>query len=288
MTPVPTPALASAPATSANLGPGFDCLALALEIRCQVSAVPADEWQVKHVGSFQPANDEVDCVLAAAKRTVGDDRPLQIEVDAAIPIGKGLGSSAAAFVAGCAAALMATEGSAHPDQVYRLAAELEGHPDNVAAAVYGGLTLVPAEGMPIRIPIHPTLHVVIGIPDHALPTGRARGVIDSEHPHDRVRRSLARVAALTAGLITADPETLGAAHGDEIHEAPRAELTPEVGRVIEVAKLAGALHAARSGAGPSVIALCTGEHTARVHAAFHEAGLEVAEPGIATTGLVLG
>jgi homoserine kinase len=225
-------------------------------------------------------------VLAAARRAVGDDHPLALEVDANIPMGKGLGSSAAAFVAGSAAALCAVGDGANPDHVFRIAAELEGHPDNVAAAVYGGLVLVPAEGMPIRLPIHPTLRVVVAIPEGNLPTDHARRVIDSVHAHDLVRRSLARVAALTAGLITGDPQTLAAAHGDEIHEAPRAELSPEVNGLIEMAKRAGALHAARSGAGPSVLALCTAEHANRVAGALRESGVEVLEATIATSGLV--
>ncbi len=281
-------ATASAPATSANLGPAFDCLALALDIRCRVSATPAEEWVVKHIGNYQPEPGAIDCVLTAAKRTVGEGSPLAIEVESNVPIGKGLGSSAAAFVAGSAAALLATGGEARPDQVFRLASDMEGHPDNVAAAVYGGLVLVPAEGMPIRLPLHPALRIVVAIPDRVLPTNHARTVIQSSHPHDLVRRSLARVSALTAGLITGDPETLAAAHGDEIHEAPRAELSPEVSGLIEVAKQAGAMHAARSGAGPSVLALCTTDWESRVAMTLEEAGVEILRPAIASTGLIYG
>jgi homoserine kinase len=277
---------ASAPATSANLGPAFDCLALALDIRCRVTASPAEEWAVKHIGAYQPESGAVDCVLTAAKRTVGEETPLGIEVESSVPIGKGLGSSAAAFVAGCAAALLAVGDEARPDQVFRMASDMEGHSDNVAAAVYGGLVLVPAEGMPIRLPLHPGLRVVIALPEGMLPTYQARTVIDSSHPHDMVRRSLARVSALTAGLITGDAETLAAAHGDEIHEAPRARISPEVEDLIESAKKAGAMHAARSGAGPSVVALCSGDQEARVAAALEVGGLEVLRPSIASTGLI--
>jgi homoserine kinase len=278
---------ASAPATSANLGPAFDCLALALDIRCRVTATPAEEWAIKHIGDYQPESGAVDCVLTAAKRTVGEGSPLAIEVESGVPIGKGLGSSAAAFVAGSAAALLAVGDEAHPDQVFRMASEMEGHSDNVAAAVYGGLVLVPAEGMPIRLPLHPGLRIVVAVPEGVLPTYHARTVIDSTHPHDLVRRSLARVTALTAGLITGDAETLAAAHGDEIHEAPRAQLSPEVDDLIESAKKAGAMHAARSGAGPSVLALCAVDQETRVAAALEEAGLEVLRPSIASTGLIV-
>ncbi|MGH8870984.1 MAG: homoserine kinase [Acidimicrobiia bacterium] len=279
-------ATASAPATSANLGPGFDCIALALEIRCTVKASRADQWSVEHIGPYQPRPEEGDWVMRAARRVVGNTSPLAIQVDADIPIGKGLGSSAAATVAGIAAALRLNGDEPNPDHVYRVAVELEGHADNVAAAVYGGLTLVPAEGMPLRLPIHPALQTVIAVPGRHLLTEQARRVIDSVHPQDRVLRSLARVAALTAGLITGDAALLGAAHGDEIHEQPRDGISPEVAGLVEVGKAAGALHAARSGAGPSVIAFCTTETREKVVAAFTEAGVDALTPQLATTGLV--
>ncbi len=279
-------ATASAPATSANLGPAFDCMALALEIRCTVTATASDSWAIEHVGRYRPAPSDGDGVLDAARRAVGSDTPLSIEVDADIPIGKGLGSSAAAAVAGIAAALRVVGGEPTPDHVYRLAAGIEGHEDNVAAAVFGGLALVPAEGMPLRLPMHPALQVVIAVPAGTLPTDAARRVIDEVHPRDRVLRSLARVAALTSGLVTGDPALLAAAHGDEIHEEPRQELSPEVSTLIEVGRSAGALHAARSGAGPSVIAFCTSETREKVAAAYEEAGAEVLTPQLASTGLI--
>jgi len=279
-------ASASAPATSANLGPAFDCMAIALEIRCTVKASPAEQWSVEHVGRFQPSPGEGDGVLSAARRAVGDDHPLSMRVEADIPIGKGLGSSAAAAVAGIAAALRAVDGEAGFDHIFRLAAELEGHADNVAAAVYGGLTLVPAEGLPIRRPLQPALQVVLAVPQRSLPTEQARRVIDVVHPQDRVQRSLARVAALTSGLITGDPALLWAAHGDEIHEQPRDDISPEVADLIDIGRQAGALHAARSGAGPSVITFCTNDSKERVADAYAEAGFEVLMPQLASTGLV--
>lgn len=279
-------ASASAPATSANLGPAYDCLALALELRCTVRAGPADRWSVHHHGAHNPSGGDHDAVVEAARRVVGERRPLALEVDSDIPIGKGLGSSAAASVAGAAAAMRAVGEEAHPDRVFRIASELEGHADNVAAAVYGGLVLVPAEGLPLRLPIHPVLQAVVAVPDGQLPTSEARRLVDVVHPQDRVLRSLARVAALSAGLITGDPGLLAAAHGDEIHEKPRESVSPEVTMLIEKARRAGALHAARSGAGPSVIALCTAETRSRVAAAFIEAGAAAISPHLATTGLV--
>lgn len=278
-------ASASAPATTANLGPAFDCLAMALSPRCVVRAGTADEWSVEHTGLHRPMAGETDGVMAAAQRAIGD-RPLAIEVENNVPLGRGLGSSAAAFVSGAAAALRAVGEEAPPDRVYRIAADMEGHADQAAAAVYGGLVLIPAEGMPMRLPIHPSLRPVVAVPDTRLPTAKARAVLPTSYSRDVMIRSLGRMAALTAGLTTGDPEMLAAAHGDEVHEVPRVELSPEVSELIDVARRAGALHAARSGAGPSVVALATQETAGKVAAAFGEWGATVIDDPVETTGLI--
>lgn len=244
-----------------------------------------DVWSVEHVGQHRPQPGEADGVMAAAQRAIGD-RPLAIEVDNNVPLGRGLGSSAAAFVAGAAAALRAVGEDASPDRVFRIAADMEGHADQAAAAVYGGLVLIPAEGMPMRLPIHPSLRPVAAVPETRLPTVKARAVLPTSYPRDVMIRSLGRMAALTAGLTTGDPEMLAAAHGDEVHEAPRVELSPEVTELIDVARRAGALHAARSGAGPSVIALATQETAGKVAAAFAEWGANVIDDPVETTGLI--
>ncbi len=276
---------ASAPATTANMGPAFDCMAMALSLRCTVTAWESDEWSVKHIGEHRPEDGEADGVMAAARRAVGD-RPLSMEVDNQVPLARGLGSSAAALVSGAAAALRAVGDDAPPDRVFRIAAEMEGHPDQAAAATYGGLILVPAEGQPMRLPIHPSLRPIVAIPPTRLPTFEARVILPEEYPREVAIRSVARGAALTAGLITGDPGLLAAAHGDELHEAPRAHLSPEVGQLMEVAKRAGALHAARSGAGPSVVAIATQESAERVTHAFLEWGAVVINDPVDTVGLI--
>lgn len=250
-----------------------------------VSADIADEWSVEHTGEHAPGEGEPDAVLVAAHHTVGD-RPLALTVENQIPLGKGLGSSSAALVSGAAAALRATSGEVSPDRVFRIAASLEGHPEQVAACVYGGLVLVPASGLPMRLPLHPSLRPVVGIPEGRLATSEARGVVSQMQDLDVVVRSLARVAALTAGLITGDAGMLDAARGDEIHEMPRAELDPDVVEKIRAAKAAGALHAARSGAGPAVLALTTVETADRVAAAFRAGGWSVLNKPVESRGLI--
>lgn len=278
-------ATASAPATTANLGPAFDVLAMALSPRCTVRARVSDEWSVKHVGAHALAGDEVDGVVAAAQRAIGE-RPLEIEVDNAVPLARGLGSSAASFVAGAAAALRAVGDDATPDRVFRIAAEMEGHADQAAAAVYGGLVLIPAEGMPMRLPLHPSLRPIVAVPLTRLPTYQARAVLPNEYERDVMIRSLSRIAALIAGLTTGDPGMLAAAHGDEVHENRRAELSPEVDELMTIARRAGAHHAARSGAGPSVVAIATPEIAPRVVKAFEEWGATVIDGAVDTSGLV--
>lgn len=281
-----SPSTASAPASSANLGPGFDVLALALDLRCEVSAKLADDWSIDHTTEHHLVGLEIDAILLGARTAVGDRNPLHLTVSNQIPIGRGLGSSAAAFVAGVAAALRAVEGDSDPDHVYEIASHLEGHRDNVSASIYGGLVLSPAEGRPIRLPIHPSIRVVLAVPSHTLSTRAAREVVPEDFPRPVVVRSLARASALTAGLLTADPQLLAAAHGDEIHEQPRATISPEVDSLIGVARGAGAFHAARSGAGPSVVALTGGEQEQDVAAAFEAAGATAYRVAVATTGLV--
>lgn len=257
---------------------------MALAPRCVVDLDSAPNWSIEHVGSFAPSDGDRDAILDAARKV--SDRPLRLIVDNSVPIGKGLGSSAAALVVGVAAGLMATRGEAPPDRVFRLATEMEGHADQVAAAVYGGLILIPAEGMPLRLPVHPGIRPLVAVPDAILRTEEARRVVDDVQPLPRVVRSLARMSALTAGLLTGDPELLRAAHGDEIHEAPRAEMSPSVASLIETARAAGARHAARSGAGPSVLALVTADSEEAVRTAFERSGCDVVGGVIEPNGLV--
>ena len=228
---------------------------------------------------------EHDGVIAAARRAIGE-RPLELEVTNQVPLARGIGSSAAAFVSGAAAAMRAVGDEAAPDRVFRVAADMEGHADQAAAAVYGGLVLAPAEGRPLRLLFHPSLRPVVAVPETRLPTQEARAILPASYTRPVVIRSVARAAALTAGLITGDPELLAAAHGDEIHEAPRDAMSPEVGKLIDVAKRAGALHAARSGAGPSVVAIATADTVHQVAGAFREWGVQVISDPVETSGLV--
>ncbi|HUO45436.1 MAG TPA: homoserine kinase [Acidimicrobiia bacterium] len=277
---------ASAPASSANLGPGFDVLALALELRCSVTAEPGDTWELTHVGLERP-NGGRDLVLEAARRAHDHGPPLVLTVDNNIPIGRGLGSSAAAAAAGSVAAWRAAGLEPDPETVFQLVAQLEEHPDNAAAAVYGGLVLVTPDGQVTRLTPHQSLIPVVAIPHRHLSTSEARAVLADQIPRQVVVRSLGRVAALVAGLLSAEPALLAAACGDELHESPRNRYRPEVAKLIDAAREAGSLHACWSGAGPSVLALTTAGTLAAVTSALEAVIGEgtVRQFDVAETGL---
>ena len=258
---------ASAPASSANLGPGFDCLALALELRCRVEAVPSSSWFIEHAGEQRPAAGADDAVLEAARRAVGERSPLALKVHNDIPIARGLGSSSAAAAAGALAAFRAVDARPDPRKVFEIVAEMEGHPDNAAATVYGGLVLA-AGGQVHRLPWNGALRPVVAIPDEPFPTREARDSLPLAYPADEVVRSLGRVAALVAGLLGHDPAVLACAAGDEIHESIRTRVRPDVGGLVTSARNAGAAHACWSGAGPSVLALVESGGVPRVVAAL--------------------
>lgn len=229
-------------------------LALALELRCTVTATPADHWDVTHIGPEQPLGGD-ELVLEAAQRARGGEGPLRITVDNHIPIGRGLGSSAAAAAAAAGAAWRTSGWEPHPRTIFELVAEMEAHPDNAAAAAFGGLVLCTPDGEVHNLDLHPTLVPIIAIPEHPLATTEARSFIPDAFPRAVVVRSLGRIAALVAGLTSGDGALLAAAAEDELHEAPRNHHRPEVANLIDIARGAGAVHACWSGAGPSVLAL---------------------------------
>lgn len=247
-------ATASAVASSGNIGPGFDVVALALDLRCEVDAEPADAWSCDQLGPHLPDAGE-DLVMRAAKDAVGEGRPLALRVTNHIPLARGLGSSAAAYAAGVAAALRATTGEADPDRVFAMVAEREGHADNAAAAVYGGLMGVLPSGEPRPLPLDGRWRVVAAVPSFHLLTKEARDVLPADVGRASVVRSLSRLIALIEGLRTGDEDVLGAAGGDELHEAPRSALHPLAADLIGAARDAGASHACWSGAGPTVLAI---------------------------------
>ena len=265
---------ASAPASSANLGAGFDALALALDLMCEVEVEAGDSWDI--------AGDPDGFVRAAAERF--SPHPLRIRVASDIPLGKGLGSSAAVLAALGTAITRLQGGPDDRGRVFDAVAAIEGHPDNAAAAVYGGLVLAHGGGIH-RLEVHPSLSVIVAVPDVSLPTGEARRVLPSEVPFGAAVRTSARAMCLIEGLRTGDTDLLSAIGRDELHEPYRVSLRPVIGRLLEAASRAGSPFTAISGAGPAVLAVVTDATGPAVADALGEIVGRVFSPSIAVEGV---
>lgn len=259
---------ASAPASSANLGPAFDTIALAIELRCRVSAAPADDWAVEHAGQERLPHGHRDLVLEAARLVA--ETPLALRVDSDIPIARGLGSSSAAAASGAAAAMRATGHHLDLEKVLAVVGELDGHWDNGAASVYGGLQAVIRPGRTQRLEWHESLRIVVAIPDESISTEAARSALADEVPMQTAIRTLSRTVALVEGVRTADPRLLKLARGDELHEISRIPLYADAAPLIASAEEAGALHSYLSGAGSAVAAIATDDTRGEVRASMQE------------------
>jgi homoserine kinase len=246
---------ASAPGSSGNLGPGFDVLGLAVDLRCRVTASLSSDMTVDDGEGPEPLAEDHIIHRAVNAATAG---PMAIVVDNSVPRSRGLGSSAAVMAAAAAASVRADGGEADRQAIYDIVAGIEGHGDNAGPAVYGGLIAVGLDG-PRSLPIHDRLVTVFGVPNAHLATSEARGALPELVALSTATRSVSRAVSLAEGLRTGDRAALAAARGDELHEAPRAALSPVTGSLIEAALAAGAMHAAWSGAGPTAIAFTTAE-----------------------------
>lgn len=261
------PASASAPASSGNLGPGFDVLGLALDLRCVVRALPAARMTADD-GDGPVEIEPQDMLFGAVMAAV--DRPMALAVENAIPRTRGLGSSSAVTAAAAAAAVRGVGREPVREEIYELIAAIEGHGDNAAPAVYGGLMAVGSNG-PHRLEMDPSLLPVVGIPDTRLATQRARQAVPREVPVAAASRNVGRAVLLVEALRTGNPSAFVAAAGDEFHEGARGPLSPITTAMIDAARAAGALHAAWSGAGPTALAFATAETESAVIEALEAA-----------------
>ena len=256
------------PATSANLGPGFDTLGLALSVYDElvVTALHDDRLEVLVSGQGadavpRDASNLVVRAIAYAFEAVGRRMPgLRLEARNVIPHGRGLGSSGAAVVSGLLAAkgLLAGDVELGPETLLRLATELEGHPDNVAPALFGGLTIawVTPEGpRHKKLIVHRGVSPLVLVPEHEMSTALARSLQPESVPHSDAVFNVSRSALLIAALIQS-PELLLQATEDKLHQHYRAQAMPETDRLIRVLRAAG--HpAVVSGAGPSILVLAS-------------------------------
>lgn len=252
------------PATTANLGPGFDCLGMALELYNVVEMVPTSRGLVIEVsgeGATDVPRDERNLVFQAAQRVFRqvDYSPagLKLRLLNQIPVARGLGSSTAAIVGGVIAANLLAGGRLSVKDMIALASSIEGHPDNVAPAVLGGIVVsVQVDGEVKYLKIQPPqgLKGVVAVPDFSLTTKTSREILPTQVSFQDAVFNVGRVALLVAALQQGDLSLLGAAMEDRLHQSFRSSLIPGFKKVLAAAKLAGARGVTLSGAGPTVIA----------------------------------
>ena len=247
------------PSSSANLGPGFDVLAAALS--------PALELEVEEDGQFSVecdvpgvALDRTNLCVRAFERLHPADG-LAFRIHSEIPPAAGLGSSAAAIVAGLAAADHLYELDA---PLFQHARELEGHPDNVAAALNGGFVVVAGDSAPVRLDPPPELEGVIVVPDHEVATAAARAALPGEVPIAEAVENVGHAALLVLGLSKGDLSLIARGLSDSLHQPRRRHLYPRSMELVERAGELGALGATISGAGPTVLIWCQWEQTGAV------------------------
>lgn len=240
------------PASSANLGPGFDTLALALNLYLECRFQPAAEWQITASGRDTQSIPTGESNLIRQTIARYTSTAFQLHIHNEIPVGKGLGSSAAALTA----ALRIARPDWPARQLLNECAKLEGHPDNAAAAVLGGLVAAmmspDGETTAVQIPVPTGLAIAAIVPNYPLSTAKARAALPACYTLADVVFNLQRTAVLTAALATGDLEAIGRALEDRLHHPYRAPLIPGLAEAL-AHKSSGLLGCVLSGAGPSVL-----------------------------------
>jgi homoserine kinase len=261
------------PASTANLGAGFDCLGLALEmylsVRATVLSTPGARTRARSRGvrgtAELPRDPDQNLIFRAMHSTAqqeGLDLPrVRIAVQNEIPVAGGLGSSAAATVAGVALAFSAAGKPIPKDMVLRYAAKMEGHPDNVAAALIGGLvvTFSRSDGSvaAVRKRWPKVIRLIVVTPNVKLETKKSRAVLPQSIPRADAVHNLQRTALFVAALEERRYDLLWDAMQDRIHQGARQALIPGLAEALALPRMPGLLGVALSGAGPSVLALAT-------------------------------
>jgi len=245
------------PASSANLGPGFDCMAAALSLHLELEVIETGRFAVDTELAVAKGRENL-CVRAFERLHPADDFTFRIRSE--IPLAGGLGSSAAAIVAGLMSADHLFELDA---DLFEQASALEGHPDNVAAALCGGFVIC-AEGHVTRFDPPTGLEALAVVPERAVNTRAARAALDQQVPLSEAVFNVAHGAMLTLGLARGDWDLLARGLQDRLHQQRRAKLFPRSVELASRARELGALGATISGAGPSVLVWCFYEQTGAV------------------------
>jgi homoserine kinase len=263
--------LVRVPASSANLGPGYDVMAAALSIHLELEVSESDEFGVDAGGIDVPEDRTNLCVRAFERLHSADG--LHFEIRSQIPVAAGLGSSAAAIVAGLMAAEHLYELALEREQLLAHGAALEGHPDNVAAALYGGFVICSRDGdavQAVRFDPPEGVEAVVVVPAETVLTEEARRAIPAEVPLGDAIANVAAASLLVLGVQRSDLTLIERGLRDSIHQPRRAPLYPRSMELLGQARELGAIGATISGAGPSVLVWSFWQSTGKVVEALRE------------------
>jgi homoserine kinase len=238
------------PASTSNLGAGFDCLGLALDIWMEVRVLEENGDPV-YTGTVEGLDPRTEIVSTIVSPAVPERHHLEIHSD--IPLARGLGSSAAAAVAGYALRQLLQSNAMERDEVYHAAVTMEGHPDNAGAATYGGFVL--AAPRPARLAFNRGLAVSLAVPDVPIDTKAARQILPATLPRDRTIQQASRAAALVLGLMNAESDLIAFGMDDQIAVPHRKGLIVGYDAAVAAGLAAGAYGVTISGSGSALLAI---------------------------------
>jgi homoserine kinase len=252
------------PGSTANLGSGFDCIGMALQLYTTIKMKKASHTVIHMKGpNLQGVPvDKSNLIYKVAnllfEKANLPSPDLEIEIESEIPLTRGLGSSAAAIIGGMVAANVIAGEPFNNEELYQFATELEGHPDNVGASLFGGIVIAlwdKAQVSYIRVLPPEGLTTVMAIPDFELSTKLARDILPTSYSREDTVHAISHSSLLAAALVSGNTSVLYTAMNDRIHQPYRMSLIPGMEELLTNSKDYGALGVALSGAGPAVIAL---------------------------------
>ena len=266
------------PATSANVGPGFDSVGIAVTRYLTIEVLePSDAWLIEHdLGAGIPT-DEKNLLLSTALSIAPAIQPHHIKMTSEVPLARGLGSSSSVIVAGIELANQLANLQLSDAEKLRIATEIEGHPDNVAPAIFGNLVVASYIGEDVQYVTadFPTCDLVAFVPSYQLKTSDSRNVLPTEWSYKEAVAASSVANVAIAALLKGDLVTAGRSiELDHFHERYRQSLVKEFPQVKEVAHQHDAYATYLSGAGPTIMNLLAPEHTAAFVAALEKLGLD--------------
>ncbi|MBD5806079.1 homoserine kinase [Limosilactobacillus walteri] len=265
------------PASSANLGPGFDSIGIAVSLYLKLEVLgPSDNWQVDHQLGKLP-HDETNMIVTTALSVASDLPPQHLRVVSDIPVTHGLGSSSSAIVAGVELANQLKELHLSKEEKVEIASQIEGHPDNVAPAILGGLvvgTHINGHFAALEAPLFP-YDFAAYIPPYSLKTADARAALPYQLDYSQAVHASAIANTFVASLFTKNYDVaFKLMEADRFHEPYRKELVPELNQIRELGKKHGALATYLSGAGPTVMTVVDRDKYESFEQAVHAGGLD--------------